>query len=157
MANGEYLMVYEYYGSYSGNIFYKTTKDITSWNPASPGTMLSADGYSVTGAPSCIWTPAGADNGILIISGKADSDGGQQHLLFVSLDYGKTFSTIENPLSYDITLDVKETNRVGHSASFIVSSDPSLIYYVNTTVTPETGYQRVEFAALRIYGDAAAE
>ena len=157
MANGEYLIVYEYYGSYSGNIFYKTTKDITSWNPASPGTMLSADGYSVTGAPSCIWTSSGGENGILIISGKADSDGGQQHHLFVSLDYGKTFSTIENPLSYDITLDVKETNRVGHSASFIVSSDPSLIYYVNTTVTPETGYQRVEFAALRIYGDAAEE
>ena len=78
-------------------------------------------------------------------------DGGQQHLLFVSFDYGRTWTTMENPLPYDITLDSKDTNRIGHSPVFIAGSDPSVIYYLNTTVNPENGYQMVEFAKLRIY------
>lgn len=153
MGSGEYFMVYEHYGTYGGRIFYKITDDISVWNPTVEGTMLKdGNGYTIKGGPSCIWTSAGGDNGILIVSGKADYDGGQQHLLFVSFDYGRSFSTIQNPLPYDITLDVNETNRIGHSASFVVSSDPSVIYYLNTTVNAETGLQRVECAKLKIYG-----
>ena len=151
LGNGKYFIVYEYYGSYSGNVFYKTSDDISVWDEADIGTMLSDGGYTVGGGPACIWTPVGGENGTLIVSGKHDTDGGQQHLLFVSFDYGNSWTTMENPLAYDITLDSKDTNRIGHSPSFIVSSDPSLIYYLNTTVVPETGYQRVQFASLRIY------
>ena len=152
MGSGEYLMVYEYYGTGSGKVYYKITSDITSWNPKDPGKLLVDDeGYTVKGGPACIWTSAGGEKGILIASGKADIDGGQQHLLYVSFDYGRTWTTMENPLPYDITLDSKDTNRVGHSPVFIVGSDPSVIYYLNTTVNPENGYQMVEFAKLRIY------
>ena len=152
LGSGEYFMVYEYYGSYGGKVFYKITDDISSWNPTSAGSLLeSDDGYTVGGGPACVWTPYGGDNGVLIASGKTDTDGGQRHLLFVSLDYGMTWNTIENPLDYDITLDIKATNRIGHSPVFIVGSDESVIYYLNTTVNPETGLQRVEFAKLKIY------
>lgn len=152
MGSGEYLCVYEYYGSHGGKIFYKITDDITDLAPTDPGTLLqSPDGYTIKGGPSCIWTEAGGECGTLIVSGKEDIDGGQRHLLFASFDYGRSWTTIENPLAYDITLDVKATNRIGHSASFITSSDPSVIYYLNTTVNPETGYQRVECAKLKIY------
>lgn len=152
MDSGEYLMVYEYYGSYGGQVFYKITDDISDWNPTSSGTLLKApNGYTVKGGPACIWTPAGSKNGIIIASGKEDYDGGQQHLLFVSFDYGESWTTMENPLPYDITLDSKDTNRIGHSPVFIVGADPSVIYYLNTTVNAENGFQRVEFAKLRIY------
>lgn len=152
MGSGEYLMVYEYFSGKEGQIFYKITDDITDWNPEDPGTLLkSPDGYTFIGAPSCIWTPTSGENGTLIVSGKADYDGGQRHLLFVSFDYGRSWTTIENPLPYDITLDAKDTNRIGHSASFTLSSDPSVIYYLNTTVNPENGYQRVECAKIKIY------
>ena len=152
MGSGEYFMVYEYFGGQEGKIYYKITDDITDWNPTSPGTLLKApDGYTFIGGPSCIWTEVGGEKGTLIVSGKTDTDGGERHLLFVSFDYGRSWTTMENPLPYDRTLDVKETNRVGHSASFIVSSDPSVIYYLNTTVTAETGYQRVECAKIKIY------
>ena len=152
MGSGEYLMVYEYYGTGSGKVYYKITNDITSWNPTDPGELLINDeGYTVKGGPACIWTSVGGEKGILIASGKADIDGGQQHLLYVSFDYGRSWTTMENPLPYDITLDSKDTNRVGHSPVFIVGSDPSVIYYLNTTVNPENGYQMVEFAKLRIY------
>lgn len=152
MGSGEYLMVYEYYGIGKGKVYYKITDDITSWNPKSPGELLTdGDGYTVKGGPACIWTSVGGEKGILLASGKVDMDGGQQHLLYVSFDYGRSWTTIENPLPYDITLDSKETNRIGHSPTFIVGSDPSVIYYLNTTVNPENGYQMVEFAKLRIY------
>ena len=152
MGSGEYFMVYEYYGTYGGKVLCKITDDISSWNPSNAGNLLKApDGYTVGGGPACVWTSSGGENGILIASGKNDTDGGQRHLLFVSFDYGRSFTTIENPLPYDITLDSKATNRIGHSPVFIVGSDPSVIYYLNTTVNATTGYQRVEFAKLRIY------
>jgi len=152
MGSGEYFCVYEYYGSNGGKIFYKITDDITDWDPTSPGTLLTTpDGDMMRESPSCLWTDTGGDKGILIVSGKLDIDGGEEHRLFVSFDYGRSWTTMENPLPYDITLDVKATKRVGHSASFIVGSDKSVIYYLMTTVNPENGFQRVEFAKLRIY------
>ena len=151
IGSGKYFMVYEYYGTYGGKVLYKITDDISSWNPTDAGKVLDCDGYTVGGGPACVWTPYGGDNGILFASGKTDTDGGEQHKLFVSFDCGETWDTIENPLDYDITLDIKETNRIGHSPVFIVGSDTSVVYYLNTTVNPATGLQRVEFAKLRIY------
>ena len=152
MSNGEYFMVYEYYGTGKGQVYYKTTLDVSEWGKDEVGTLLiDENGYTVKGGPYCIWTPYGSENGILFATGKEDLDGGQRHLLFVSFDYGTTWTTMENPLPYDITISTRGTNRVGHSPSFIVSSDSSVIYYVNTTVVAETGYQRIEFAKMKIY------
>ena len=152
LANGNYLMVYEYFGAGSGKVYYKITSDITSWNPEDPGRLLeSKDGYTVIGAPACIWTSIGSDGGLLIASGKKDTAGTQNHYLFVSFDYGESWTTMENPLPYDHSNDVLDTNRIGHSPSFIVGDDPSVIYYVNTTDVPESGRQRIQFARLRIY------
>ena len=154
MGNGEYFMVYEYYVGGKGRVYYKTTTDVSEWSADSVGTLLTDEnGYTVKGAPFCIWTPYGGENGMLLVTGKEDVDGGQRHLVFVSFDYGKTWTTMENPLPYDISIAVRGTNRIGHSPSFIVSADPSVIYYVNTTVIAETGYQRIEFAKMKIYSN----
>ena len=152
MGNGEYFMVYEYYGSVDGYVYYKTTKDITSWNPTDPGKQLqvSAGGHTIGSSPSCIWTKAGGDCGTLIVTGKFEENGDGTHRMFVSFDYGKTWETMENPLTYDLENDALDTNRIGHSASLVIGSDPSVIYYMNTTDIPETGRQRIQFARFRI-------
>ncbi|MBE6607189.1 MAG: exo-alpha-sialidase [Ruminococcaceae bacterium] len=152
MGNGEYFMVYEYYGSKNGYVYYKTTKDITSWNPTDPGKQIFASGSSHTigSSPSCIWTRAGGKHGTLIVTGKWEEGGDGKHRMFVSFDYGKTWETMENPLTYDLENDILNTNRTGHSASLVVGSDPYIIYYMNTTDVPETGRQRIQFAKLKI-------
>ena len=153
MGPGRYFMVYEYYGNQSGVVYYKTTGDVSSWNPKDPGKklMTSDKSYSVIGAPSCIWTPVGGRDGLLIAMGKKDADGNQNHHLFVSLDGGLTWTTIENPLPYNGKNDAAGNDRVGHRPSFFVSADGSTIYFVNNTDNPESGRHRVQFARLKVY------
>ncbi|MBE6607180.1 MAG: hypothetical protein E7633_01300 [Ruminococcaceae bacterium] len=151
MGNGEYFMVYEYVGSGGSLIYYKTTTDITSWNPTDPGTLLQVGTYRVGSAPSCIWSPAGGECGTLIATGMWERDGDGKHRMFVSFDYGKTWELMANPLPYDNKNDTKETDRIGYSPSLVIGADPSVIYYMNTTDVPETGYQRIQFARLKIY------
>jgi hypothetical protein len=92
----------------------------------------------------------GGENGTLIVTGKFEKNGDGKHRMFVSFDYGRTWDTMENPLPYDLENDALSTNRIGHSAAFFVGSDPSVIYYMNTTDIPETGRQRIQFARLKI-------
>jgi len=40
---------------------------------------------------------------------------------------------------------------MGYRPCFIVGSDTSVIYYMNTTDVPETGRQRIQFAKLKIF------
>ena len=157
MGNGEYFLIYERAGKnesgsyYGGFIHYKTTKDITSWNPSDPGTqIITSNGYTATYAPSCIWSPAGGECGTLIATGRSERNGDGTHRIFVSLDYGKTWDTMENPLTYNQGNDALNTDRIGHRPSFVLGSDPSVIYYMNPTDIPETGRQRIQFAKLKI-------
>ncbi len=156
MGNGEYFLIYERAGKnesgsyYGGFIHYKTTKDITSWNPSDPGTQIqTSSGYTATHAPSCVWSPAGGECGTLIATGTNERNG-DGHKIFVSLDYGKTWDAMENPLPYNQENDVLNTDRMGYRPSFVIGSDTSVIYYMNTTDIPETGRQRIQFARLNI-------
>ena len=150
MSNGEYFAIYEYCGSGGCKIYYKTTKDITNWNHTDPGTLLQVGNYSVGSAPWCIWSPAGGECGTLIATGMWEKNGNGQHRMFVSFDYGKTWETMTNPLPYDNKNDAKGTDRIGYSPCLVLGSDPSIVYYVNTTDTPE-GLQRIQFARLKLY------
>ena len=153
MNNGEYFVVYEYCGSKGCHIYYKTTKDITSWNPSDPGTQLKVGSYSVGSAPWCVWTPAGGECGTLIVTGMWESNGDGTHRMFVSFDYGKTWSTMANPLPYDLGNEATTHEHIGYSPSFFVGADPSVIYYLNTTNTNDPRYDvaEVKFARLKLY------
>ncbi|MBP3332849.1 MAG: exo-alpha-sialidase [Clostridia bacterium] len=150
MSNGEYFMVYEYVGTGGSLIYYKTTTDITNWNHTDPGTLLQVGNYSVGSAPWCIWSPAGGECGTLIATGMWEKNGNGQHRMFVSFDYGKTWNLMANPLPYDNKNDAKGTDRIGYSPCLVLGSDPSIVYYINTTDTPE-GLQRIQFARLKLY------
>ena len=76
-------------------------------------------------------------------------DGSQR--LFVSFDYGKTWETVRNPLPYDLKYDYPRRN--GYSPAFIVGSDGSVIYYLNTVEHPDDKKQMIAFAKLRITKD----
>ena len=153
LGDGSYFMVYEYFGTKRGEVYYKITNDITSWNPSDPGEVLSDAGYMLSGAPACVYTRV--DRDILLVSGKHVSifseEGEPSPRLFISLDNGKTWESFENFLPYDPNNDALDTNRIGHSSSFFVGEDPSVIYYMSCTDVPETGRQRIQFARVRIY------
>ena len=154
MGNGEYFMVYEYCGAQSCHIYYKTTKDITDWNPRDPGTRLQVGSYYVGSAPWCVWTSAGGECGTLIATGMWEASGGDgKHRMFVSFDYGKTWSLMANPLPYDLDNRMTADKHIGYSPCFFVSKDPSVVYYINVTNTidPGRGVTEIRVARLKIY------
>ena len=154
MGNGEFFMVYEYIGAPSGDrIYYKTTKDITSWNPDDPGTVLKAGAYTGGSAPSCLWIPAGGECGTLIATATWEMNGDGKHRIFVSFDYGETWTTMKNPLPYVTGTDSNDGSgsRIGYSPSFALGSDGRTVYYLNTTNTPKLGKRQVQFASFVIY------
>jgi len=153
MGNGEYFAVYEYCGSKGCHIYYKTTKDITSWNPSDPGTPLAVGSYSIGSAPWCVWTPVGGECGTLIVTGMWETNGDGSHRMFVSFDYGKTWDLMANPLPYNLKNQATTHEHICYSPSFFVGADPSIIYYLNTTNTNDPKYDvaEIKFARLKLY------
>ena len=155
MGNGEYFMVYEYCGTKECHIYYKTTKDITKWDPEDEGKRLEIPSGSskiiLGSAPSCVWTSAGGENGTLIVTGKWENNkDGKTHRLYMSFDYGKSWSAVETPLPYDEYNDARDTKRIGYSPSLVVGADSSTVHFVNMTDVPENGLTRIQYARLKI-------
>ncbi|MBE6607181.1 MAG: hypothetical protein E7633_01305 [Ruminococcaceae bacterium] len=159
MGNGEYFMVYENVVGDGAKIYYKTTKDITKWNPTDMGTLLKVGDYTAASAPWCTWTPVGGECGTLIATGMWDSSGANgKHNLFVSFDYGKTWDVMANPLPYSHDNLMHEDNHIGYSPALFVGADPSVIYYMNATDYRDShgfGVPRMQFARLKLYDPKA--
>ena len=126
MGNGEYFLVYEQFGDWSGcPIYYKTTKNLADWGDASdPGTRITS---KMVSAPACAWVDVGGECGTLFVTSKISSNAGY---IYVSTDYGKTWETIEDPLESD---PIKSSgDRVGYSAGLWVGADGRTLYYINS-------------------------
>ena len=152
MGNGEFFAAYEYYGKAGahakGQIYYKKTRDLNDWgDPTDIGTMIRSDGYEIIGAPACLWIPAGGECGTLIVSGKKDNSGTEDHRMMVSNDYGETWITMSNPLPYVIG----NNTRVGHSPALFLGTDERTVYYINQTAVSVTADRKLEFIAFKIY------
>ncbi len=143
MGNGKYFGIYEVCSDLpdkGATLYYKITDDLDNWDPTDKGTRLTAkDGSTFGSAPWCAWSPVGGDCGMLIIS---STYGTEKNDLVVSLDFGKTFTTIANPLPYE---------EGGYSASLFFSSDGKTLFYSNT-VELEAGSDKakVDFVALKL-------
>ncbi|MBR3715692.1 MAG: exo-alpha-sialidase [Clostridia bacterium] len=143
MGNGQYFIVYEIFGEWSGcPIHYKITDDITDWNPSDLGTRLTAGSYTMGSAPWCAWTPVGGECGTLIVTSKYGS--ATPNKILVSFDYGKTFEAIDNPLPYS----GKES--LGYSASLFFSADGTTLFYGNN-VDGKGEKSKIAFAKIKIY------
>lgn len=155
MGNGEFFLVYEYVlEGHPSNIYYKTTKDITEWDPSDPGTPVVAKSgdktFSPAAGPSCVWTPAGGTSGTLFVTGQYQNGGVPQNSVFISLDYGKTWDIVENPLPYTPYSGYVTDTMAGYRPIMVLGSDSSVIHYINTTNTPEDK-GIVQYAKLKVY------
>jgi hypothetical protein len=161
MGNGEYLLVYEN-GVENDDcyIYYKTTKDITNWNPSDPGKLLSAKvsgkDYTMASSPCCVWTPSGGSKGTLFAQGRRSFlDGKHTELnkMYVSYDYGKTWDTIEAPMPYDwfSGKELWDSDAIGYRPIMVLGADPSIIHYVNITDIPDTKKSQLQYARLKVY------
>ena len=149
MGNGEYFIVYELVTG-TAPIYYKKTKDLSDWgDPNHEGYCIKVDGniYSAS-APACVWISAGGEKGILVVTSKKSSNDGR---MFISTDYGETWSMVRDPHESDIINP--EQDRVGYSAGFWVGADGRSIYYINSdnsVKNPNTA-QGIFFVKIKIF------
>ncbi len=158
MGNGEYFMVFELVNNFRGGawdspIYCKTTKDLSNWGDASDyGALIEVNGKYRASAPTCAWLSAGGECGVLIVTAKNNGPEfvAEQNEMFVSFDYGKTWESIENPLSYDIP-PVKD-DRIGYSPAFWVDTEEKSLYYVNCVNSSyDKTIRRIAFSKIKIY------
>ena len=167
MGNGEYFMTYELcvgdskkgeFG-YGCPVYYKTTTNIAEWpNISDHGKPVQTkDGYTFGSAPWCAWTPAGGECGTLIVvahhnqPGKSpitrDEKGNVKGTdMLISLDYGKTFIAIENPIPY-YTFE-----KTSYSPFVGFSEDGHTMFYINNPPDDKgKSYQSVIFKSMKIW------
>ena len=155
LGNGEFFLVYEYVrDGHASIVHYKKTKDITNWNPSDPGDAVVVNkgnkSYMPAIAPSCVWTPAGGSNGTIFVTGQLQLGGVAQSSVFVSLDNGKTWDVIENPLPHMPYDTLADGSMAGYRPIMVLGSDPSVIHYVNTVHAPNST-SLVQYAKIKVY------
>ena len=133
LGNGQYFATYEMVGL-DGTNYFKISDSLTEWdNPSDIGTQIrSSDGELSFGTPYCTWTKAGGSKGTIIMSGKFGKDG-KDCGLFLSFNYGKSWTYLENPMHYTNT-EGTSAHRFGYSPCFYSASDGT-VYYVNCVDT----------------------
>ena len=134
MDNGEYAMAFELVGTYD-DIYIKKTKDLDDWGDVSDygEPVKTADGVGIGSAPWCAWTPAGGENGMLVVAARhempyqqAGYDGSP---LLISFDYGETYIAIDDPIPHKV--DLWADCRCGYSPCLYFSEDGKTLYYMN--------------------------
>lgn len=140
LGDGRYFMVYEVVDKkgVSGNpIYARYSDDGLDWgNPKNIGKEIVSyyGGKKALGsAPFCAWTPAGGENGTLIVSGTFMREG-ESHTgsdLFISDDNGRSFVAVPHMISYTAT------NNAGYSNSFAFSEDGKDMYLINNPQNPD--------------------
>lgn len=80
LPNGKYIMVYEVVGVENNPIYYRFSNDGENWGDASDlGKRIvdSINNFFMSGTPYIIWTPAGGENGTLVVTAKATIKNGK--------------------------------------------------------------------------------
>ncbi len=149
MGNGQYVATYEIVGMANNAIHFKTTDDLTDWNPADKGSpVVTKKGEGFGSAPYCAWIPTGGDCGTLVVAAMFNYDQPDEIAadFLLSFDYGETFVAVKNPLYYETTVEA----RYAYSPGFFPSADGTKLYYVNTVPSQAPGKQDLKLAVLEI-------
>lgn len=141
MGNGKYYLTYELLSEGDNKpCRYKISDSVSEWNADEQGTEITAyHNRHLHTSPICLWIPQGGKNGTLIVNGQYSNKG--HHELFVSYDYGKTYSVIVSPFKY------KDARGFGYSPSMIYSQADNTIYYTNT-VDFKDDLSKIQFVRL---------
>jgi hypothetical protein len=72
--------------------------------------------------------------------------------MFVSYDYGKTWTTMENPMPYDWLATAEESgdNLIGYRPIMVLGAD-SIVHLINTTEGTYSGSSRVRHVRIKVY------
>lgn len=125
MGNGKYYLCYEIGGNDNYPCRYKVSDSISEWDPSDFGTEIrTKTDRELHASPNCIWLPHGGENGILIIAAKYQNKGNEE--LFISFDFGETYSLTANPFTYS------QKRGFGYSPSFFYDESDETLYYANT-------------------------
>ena len=145
MNNGQFLMTFEMVGIAGSPVYYKTTDNLANWGDAANyGMPVATYGNILGGAPWVAYSSLGGECGTLIMGAFRNVVGSSKYSgngtdLFISHDYGKTWSRAENPILYTIMPDTTVANAAyyrGYSPTLAVSADGTTLYCLNITEYP---------------------
>lgn len=94
LPNGSYFLTYEFFGAVEEDfaVYYRLSEDPTKFNEAGYGRLIRAtDGSFPDGSPYNVWTPAGGENGTIVVSCGTDED------LWISRDLAGTWERVATP------------------------------------------------------------
>ena len=140
LNNGKYLATYEIVGMFGGPIHYRTSDSLTNWGDTSKsGTQLldSVTRIGMGTSPAVGYAPNSGKCGMLFVAGEHRLDANYDKNtvrgsdLFVSLDYGKTWTTIENPMPYRLPEGI--TSAQGYSSNFFTCADGHTVWFSQST------------------------
>ncbi|KAF4306219.1 Neuraminidase [Botryosphaeria dothidea] len=75
LPNGQYILTYEFYGAEEASfaVYYRLSEDPLLFDSA-PGQVIRTQSNTVpVGSPYVVWTPAGGENGTIVVSCGSDS------------------------------------------------------------------------------------
>ena len=153
MGNGEWFLTFEVWGPQSGRVYYKKTTRLDDWGDVSSyGTLIkSIEGRSLQTSPYCAWTPAGGENGMLVVSARINFEGKDASIhksdILISFDYGEHFTAIENP--FDGTLQLSNYYSLYHPV-ILFSPDGKTMYFFNETCNKAQTANEVRFVRYSI-------
>mgnify|MGYP000111876675 FL=1 len=143
LPDGRYVMVYEIVGpTHEGGVYLKVSPDGTDWgDPTAVGhPVRTADGRQLTNGPYVTWTPAGGEDGTLLVSAKIlrDSTGeqapGSGRTLLATTDFEEfeTWEPVSAPLRFE---DVTETGEqvVAWTTPLLPSRDGTRLLEMTST------------------------
>jgi len=133
LPDGRYVMVYEVVGpTYEGGVFAMVSEDGTSWgDPDDLGSPVLTDaGQRCCNGPYVTWTPAGGENGTLVVSAKTVRDDDRERVpdsgdvLFVTQDFESfaDWTAIPAPLQYRDEIEC-DYQMVGWTVPLLPSAD----------------------------------
>lgn len=145
MGNGKYYLCYELLSDGNNKpCRYKISDSISEWDINDEGTEIIANcNRELHTSPVCLWIPEGGKNGTLIVTAEYQNKGNNE--LFISYDYGKTYSTIATPFRYT------NKNGYGYSPAMIYSENDNCIYYMNT-VDYKDALTKIQFVRMKTNG-----
>lgn len=143
MGNAKYYLCYEVGGENNYPCRYKVSDSVSEWNANDFGKEIKTKkGRELHTSPNCIWIPQGGKNGALIIAAQYQNDGINE--LFISFDYGETYSLVANPFRYS------QKRGFGYSPSFFYDEADEILYYANT-IDYQDDHSKVAISRITMY------
>jgi hypothetical protein len=154
LSDGRYVMVYEIVGpTYEGGVFAMVSEDGRDWgDPEDLGSPVSTGEYQGCNGPYVTWTPAGGEDGTLIVSAKTVRDDDRERapdsgdVLLATRDFEnfEDWTAIEAPLQYDDEIQC-DYMMVGWTVPLLPSPDGEELIEMTGTYVDE-GRLEVRYA-----------